>query len=82
MHHRSASPGSRLGAEDLHLGIYSQEQHLRGKEGSYTGQREKLNRSAIATKGLSHPVGSFATRMVLLNYLDFGQIGWTFIHPV
>lgn len=82
MDHMSGSPGSRLRAEDLHLGIYSQDQQLWGREGSCTGQRVNLNHSAIATKDLSHPVGSFATRMVLLNYLEFRQIGWTFIHPV
>lgn len=66
--------------EDSELKIcilgYSQDQQPRGREGSCTGQREKLNHSMMATKTSDHPVGNSTADIVLLNYLEFGQLGW------
>lgn len=66
--------------EDSELKIcllgYSQDQQLRGEGRKLYWAKGEVEPQYDGNKTSDHPVGNSTADIVLLNYLEFGQLGW------
>lgn len=75
MCHESGAPRRRLRAEDLPSGILSGPT-TKGEGRKLYWAKGEVEPQYDGNKTSDHPVGNSTADIVLLNYLEFGQLGW------